>query len=137
MEIVGLRAVDFESALRERAQAESAYDARVARLLLDLVEGLRREAMGPRLFASYHVDRDLWLQYRSANGAYCMVTVAMDRPDYGAIENGLPRFHYRMTYRITAGDGRGQDAAVEERCRSVESAVEFVSEAISETRKFP
>lgn len=138
MEIVGLPPKrDFETELRTRAGSGSAYDARIAGLLLDLLDALRGDAIGPRVFVSYHLDRELWLHYRGPNDAHCLITVTLDRPDYGPLENGLPRFHYRMTYRITGSTHNRDQPTIEQRARSVESAVEFVWQAIRETRMLP
>ncbi|MBM3968206.1 MAG: hypothetical protein FJ308_24575 [Planctomycetes bacterium] len=137
MEIVALLAPDFETALDERAKSGSAYDARIARLLLDLLDALRHEPIGPRLFASFHLDRDLWLQYRSPNNAHCMITIKMDRPDYGPLVDGLPLFHYRMTCQTTDSTESKVGPILEDRTRSVDSAVEFVRNAIRETRLLP
>lgn len=137
MEIVGLLRRNFEAPLHERAQSDSPFEARVAHMLLNLLDALRRDAIGPCLFASYHLERDLWLQYSAPNGAHCMITVTIDRPDYGPLDNGLPRFHYRMTYLIKRGANDRDLPVIEERIRSVESAQEFVRHAISETRNVP
>lgn len=52
MELIALLERDFEPALHERAQSDSAYDARIARVLLELLNALRHEPIGPRLFAT-------------------------------------------------------------------------------------
>ena len=137
MEVVELIRSDFESALHDRAHSDSAYHARIARLLMDLLEALRQEPIGPKLFASYHLDRDLWLQYRSPHSARFMITVTIDRPDYGPLVDGLPLFHYRMTCKITDSTGNQTRPTQEDRSRSVDSAVEFVRNAIRETRMLP
>ena len=137
MEIIALLQPSFEIALKERAQSDSAYDAKFARHLLELLDALRSEPIGPQLFASYHLDRDLWLQYCSPNNAHCMITVTMDRPDYGPLVDGLPVFHYRMTCQKTDSSERQIRPALEDRTRNIDSAVEFVRQAIRETRMLP
>jgi hypothetical protein len=137
MEIFALLEPDFETALYERAQSDSAYDARIARLLLELVDSLRHEPIGPRLFASYVLDRELWLQYRSPSNASCMITVTMDRRDYGPLVDGLPLFHYRLACQKTDSNENQIRPTLEDRTRSVDSAVEFVRNAIRETRMLP
>lgn len=137
MEIVALIEPNFETALHERTQSDSAYDARVAQLLLDLLDGLRHEPVGPQLFASFHLDRDLWLQYYAPNKAHCMITITMDHPDYGPLADGLPLFHYRMTCKMTDSTERQIGPMQEDRTRSVDSAVELVRNAIRETRMLP
>lgn len=137
MEIIALLQPSFETALSERAQSDSAYDAKFARHLLELLDALRREPIGPQLFASYQLDRDLWLQYRSPNNARCMIAITMDRSDYGPLVDGLPVFHYRMTCQKTDSTERQIRPTLEDRTRSVASAVEFVRQAIRETRMLP
>jgi hypothetical protein len=137
MEIIALLEPSFETALKVRAQSDSAYDAKSARHLLELLDALRHEPNGPQLFASYHLDRDLWLQYRSPNKAHCMITITMDRPDYGPLVDGLPVFHYRMTCEKTDSTEKKIRPTLEDRTRSVDSAVEFVRNAIRETRILP
>jgi len=135
MDIVGWPHGDIDAALRARADSDCKYDARLAQLLLDFVEALRREKAGPRLFASIHLNRELWLRYRAPNGTGCRITVTMDRPDYGPLEDGLPQFHYRMSYRIITPTDNLNHPLTEERARRVQSAVEFVWQAISEARE--
>ena len=137
MEIVSLLKSDFEATLHERARSDLVYDARIARLLLDLLDALRHEPIGPKLFVSYHLDTDLWLQYRSPHSAHCMITVTMDRPDYGPLVDGLPLFHYRMTCKMTDSMANQTRPKQEDRTRSVDSAVEFVRNAIRETKMLP
>jgi hypothetical protein len=137
MEIIALLQPSFETALNERARSDSAYDAKFARHLLELLDTLRHEPIGPQLFASYHRDRDLWLQYRSPNNAHCLITITMDRPDYGPLVDGLPVFHYRMTCQKTDSTKRQIRHTLEDRTRSIVSAVEFVRKAIRETRMLP
>lgn len=137
MEIVSLLPADFEATLHRRARSDSQYDARIARLLLDLLDALKREPIGPRVFASFHLDRDLWLQYRSPNNAHCMITITMDRPDYGPLVDGVPLFHYRMSCKITDSSQNQTRPTQTDRTRSVDSAVEFVRNAIRETRLLP
>jgi len=134
MEIVNL-SHDVDAILHKRTQSESRYDARTAELLIDLLHAMRRDPEGPRLFASILLERELWLLYVVPGGASCMITVTIDRPDYGPLENGLPIFHYRMAYRITGrSDGR-VGPMNEARVHSTGSAVEFVHTAISKTQK--
>ena len=137
MEIVALLNSNFEAALHDRTVSDSAYDARVAQMLLDLLDALRHEPIGPKLFASYHLDQDIWLQYRSPHSAHCMITVTMDRPDYGPLVDGLPVFHYRMTCKMTDSTTHQIRPMQEVRIRSIDSAVEFVWNAIRETRMLP
>jgi hypothetical protein len=137
MEIFSLLKPNFEATLRERTVSDSAYHARVAQLLLDLLESLRREPIGPRVHASYHLDRDLWLQYRAPNNARCMITITIDRPDYGPLVDGLPVFHYRMCCQMTDSSENGNPQKDEDRTRCIDSAVEFVRNAIRETRMLP
>jgi hypothetical protein len=137
MEIVALLKRDFESTLHKRAGSESAYDARIARHLLDLLHALRHERTGPRLLASYHFDRELWLHYHAPNNAHCIITITMDRPDYGPLVDGLPLFHYRMTCNKTDSKRKPIRPAEEDRSRSVKSAVDFVRNSIRETRTLP
>ncbi len=134
MEIVALLSRDFESALHERARSDSAYDARIARHLLDLLDALRHEPIGPRLLASYYFDCELWLQYHAPNNSHCIITITMDRPDYGPLVDGLPLFHYRMTCNKTDSNKNHVRPDVEDRTRSVDSAVEFVHKSIRETQ---
>lgn len=137
MEIIALIPRDFEAALHERSKSDSPYEARVAHMLGGLLDVLRRDAIGPRLFASYHLQREIFLQYFAPNGSHCMITVAIDSPDYGPLENGLPRFHYRMTYQLKRKIDDRRLPLIEERVHSVESASEIVRQAILEARKLP
>ena len=50
----------------------------------------------------------------------------IDRPDDGPLENGLPRFHYRLSYRIRSSSDTTDRPIIEYRVRSVASAVEIV-----------
>ena len=68
--------------------------------MLDLIDSLRRDAVGPTLFATPHLNRELWLQYSAPNGDSVMITVTIDHPDYAPLENGLPSFHYRLSRTI-------------------------------------
>lgn len=137
MEVSSPLGDDFESALQERTNAGCAYDARVAGLLLALLDALRRQVTGPRLYAFFRPDGEVSLHYRAPNDSRCVITVTVDRPDYGPLENGLPRFHYRMTYQITNSWLNRAGPVVEERMRTVDSAVEFLQDAIRETRGLP
>ena len=139
MEIVSLLGPDFpdyDAEFRRLADSESAYEACVGRMMLELLDSLRRDAIGPRLFASTLLNRELWLQYSAPNGASAIITVAIDHPDYGRLEDGLPRFHYRLSYIRSSSDSTDR-LPIEERARSVETAREFVREAIRETRLMP
>ena len=134
MEIVNL-SHDVDAILHKRTQSGSRYDGRTAELQLNLLHAMRRDPEGHRLYASFLFERELWLLYKAECGTSCMITVTIDQPDYGALEDGLPRFHYRMAYRITGcSDGR-VGPLNEARPHSSGSAVEFVHTAISETQK--
>ena len=141
MEIVSLIAPgssDDEGPFRSLASSAAAYDARVGRMMLDLLDAIRRDSIGPRLFASVHTDRELLLQYYSAsNGASAVIKIAIDRPDCGPVGDGLPRFHYRLDYRIKSSNDAIARPLIEERARSVEAACAFVREAIGDARAVP
>ena len=133
MEIVNL-SHDVDAILHKRTQSESRYDARTAEMLLELLHAMRRNSEGSRLYASFVYQRELRLQYRAPNGRSCMITVTIDRPDYGPLENGLPIFHYRMAYRISGRYGEQERPLIEARVRGADLAVEFVQTAVSESR---
>lgn len=136
MEIVSLLgdSPGYDAEFRSLAASESPYDACVGRMMLDLLDLLRQDAIGPRLFASAHINRELRLQYSAPNGASAMITVTIDHPDYGPCENGLPRCHYRLSYKIRSTNDAINRETVEERARNVETACAFVREAIRESR---
>tara|TARA_R110002072_G_scaffold303123_1_gene494631 strand:- start:34243 stop:34659 length:417 start_codon:yes stop_codon:yes gene_type:complete len=138
MEIVNLPGADspnFDAEYQRLANSDSAYDARVARMMLDFLAALRREPIGPRLFAS-HILNELWLQYSAPGGASILVAVTVDSPDYGPLDDGLPQFHYRLSYKLRSSNDEEQ-LPVEERARSIESACEFVGVAIAVARDIP
>ncbi len=137
MEIISLMNSDFETALTERALSDSAYESRFATHLLDLLYALRNEPIGPQLIASYGLDQELWLQYFSPNAAHCLITITMDHPDCGVLLDGLPIFHCRMMCQKTDSTERQIQPSLEDRTRSLESAVDFVRTAIRETRMLP
>jgi hypothetical protein len=141
MEIVSLiepGSRDYEGPFRSVASSAAAYEARVGGMMLDLLDAVRRDSIGPRLFAFAHTNRELWLQYYSAsNGASAMIRITIDRPDYGPLEDGLPRFHYRLDYRIKSSNGAIARPLIEQRAHSVETACAFVREAISDARALP
>ncbi len=83
-------------------------------MMLGLLDALTRDASGPMLFASIHQDRELWLQYSAPNGASAMITATIDSPDYGPLEHGLPRFHYRLSYRVRASNEIEDQLPIEE-----------------------
>lgn len=139
MEIVNLTGPDspnFDAEYQRLANSDSAYDARVARMMLDFLAALRREPIGPRLFAS-RILNELWLQYSAPGGASVLVAVTVDRPDYGPLDDGLPQFHYRLSYKLRSSADVEEQRPVEERARCIESACEFVGVAIAEARDLP
>ncbi len=75
--------------------------------------------------------------YMIAENASCMITITLDRLDYGPLVDGLPVFHYRMACQSTDSFKNGNRRVVEDRTRSVESAVAFVRDTIRETRILP
>lgn len=141
MEIVSLiepGTRDYEGPFRSLAGSAAAYDARVGRMMLDLLDAIRRDAVGPRVFAFAHTNRELSLQYYSAsNGASAMIRIAIDRPDCGPLEDELPRFHYRLDCRIKSSNDAIARPLIEERARSLETACAFVREAIRDARAVP
>jgi len=135
MEIVDLlgRSNEFEATFRELALSDAPYHAAIGNMMVDLLDSLRRDPFDGTVHASHHPDLgspELWLQYSVPNGSSVMITVSVDRPDYGPLTNGLPRFHYRLAYRL--GDSTDH-LPTEHRTPVLQEAHDFIRHAILAT----
>ena len=134
MEIRFDEELDPYQKFRRQRESGTPYETRIAELQLNLLDSLERGPVGPRLSVSTGIGNEMWISYSSPDGASASIVVDIDRPDYGPLVNGLPRFHYRIKSSIRhAGDDQWSPEK-EERIRSVESAYEFIRRVIVETR---
>ncbi len=134
MEIVSLLGQshdEYESPFRDLAESDVAYDARVGEMMLALIDTLRGDPLGVTIHASHHPDIELWLQYSVPDGAHVMISATVDRPDFGPLTDGLPNFHYRLSYRI--GDATDR-LPTEHRASTLPDAHEFIRDAIVATQ---
>jgi hypothetical protein len=113
---------DVEAQLRQRVSGENPIDDCRTRLLLELVQHLRRQGSGPRAFGLI-VGDELWLSpARAAN--LVLVKVRVDWHDQGPSRDGVPVMHYRLQFRRGKA-GLSTDA----RAESPEDAEQVVWEA--------
>ena len=141
MQIVDLFAPEspqFDAPFRCLADSDSPTNVRVGRMMLDLLDELRKLPAGPILYAHAHNDRELWLAYTAPDRrSSTTLKVAIDSKDYSSLENGLPRFHYRLAFDVMSRTDSQERRSVEDRVHSVQSAFEFVTTAIEQTRHQP
>ena len=135
MEIVDLleQSNEFEATFRELAASDVPYDAAIGNMMVDLLDSLRRDPFDGTVHASHHPDLgspELWLQYSVPNGSSVMITASVDRPDHGPLTNGLPKFHYRLAYRL--GDS-SDDLPTEHRTPILQEAHGYIRNAILAT----
>ncbi len=151
----------FEDKFRRLAASDSRFDASLGRMMLDLIECLRRGIVGPRLAATVPSLRGelLWLQYADGHGHHTMIRIGVDYYDRSPLVDGLPQLHYRLSYdrpvpltneevagqlealrlnanglaRAPAQASRGPPAEL--RTRDVREASNFVHEAIRDCKQ--
>ena len=99
-----------EPRLLERITGENAIDDCRTRLLLDLVQHLRRQGPAPRAFG-FMVGDVLWLSPANAENLV-WVKIWVDSHDYGVLGDGVRDMHFRVECR-RGKDGPLTDARVE------------------------
>ena len=128
---------DFDASFRRVAESASPREARIGRMMLDLLESLRQSLPGTLFYASVSGNEELWLSYCvPGQSAATMIKIAVDAPDYGPLENGLPRFHYRLSYKFNPPGGDWAGLPTEERLHSVQAACQFVVAAVEQARNY-
>ena len=92
--------LSFEDKLRRLAESDSRFDAAIGRMMIDLIECLRRGVVGLRLAATAPPLRGelLWLHYADGEGHHTTIKVGVDYYDRAPLEDGLPRLQYRLSY---------------------------------------
>ena len=106
-------------------------------MMLELLDALRRDVIGPRLVASkgllWQEYPELLLSYSDGHGHRTMVGTTIDYKDRSPLVDGLPLLHYRLR-RHPSWPEPSVDSRDELRTRDVRTACEFISEAIRDCR---
>lgn len=125
-----------EDRYRDLASSEVPFEAALGRMMLELLNALRREIIGPRLTGAHGIGwserRALRLIYDN-HGHSMTVTVMVDYKDCSPLVNGLPLLHYRLRADQSWTD-RTAAMPDELRTRDVRTACEFILEAIRKCR---
>lgn len=127
----------FDAQFNELAQSSTKWEQRMGRMMLEFISSLRGAPLDARLFATRLHDRSLHLGYSVPDSdAVLSLDVAVDAFDYSPLdEDGVPRLHFRMSYRIGAARESESGYLVEERVPDVQSACDWVCMAIRNARK--
>jgi hypothetical protein len=136
----------FEEEYHRLARSDSPFESRVGKMMLDFLNRLRSGVVGPRLSAlkspaSYAPKCDfgieLWLQYSDNHGHHTMITVTIDYKDRSPLVDGVPPLHYRLAYTLPDRDSGKTTPKAELRTSNLDTACDFVLEAIHACRGGP
>ena len=120
---------EFETELRHLAESDAEFEATAGRMMLDLIDRLRRGTVGPTLFVSpFHSRGELLvLHYVHSPGHRTTIRIAIDYYDRSALVDGLPRLHYRIRY---GPNDEIPSESMELRSHDIQIASDFIYEAI-------
>ncbi len=125
-----------EGEYRRFASSEDRLEAAFGLMMLELLDALRRDVVGPRLVAEkgflWFECPELRLNYSDGQGHGTTVHVKVDYKDRSPLADGLPLLHYRLNRR--PWPKQRLNSRDELRTRDVNTACEFVLEAIRECR---
>jgi hypothetical protein len=138
MEIVDLLHPEdpsFEDDYRRMATADSRAEEMIGKMMLDLLKTLREGVVGPRLVAFRPLpnEHELSLTYASS-GNSTSITVAVDWKDRSPLVDGVPQMHYRLSYTPSPRNRKQNSPPVELRTRDIQTAYEFILEAIRQCK---
>jgi hypothetical protein len=119
----------FEDEYRRLAASGSRFEAKIGALMLAFLDRLRHDVSGPRLGVMKMLD-ELWLQYADGHGHSTLITARIDHKDYAPFVEGVPPMHYRLAYARPGTDSLDNLPKVELRTSEVETACDFILEAI-------
>lgn len=127
-----------EEEYRRLALSEVPFEAAYGKMMLDLLDALRRDVIGPRLAAMksilWHQYPELLLLYKYGYGHNMAVCARVDYKERSPLVDGLPLLHYRLR-RDLAWPEPSVDPQDELRTRNVDTACEFILEAIRKCRE--
>ena len=123
----------FEDFYQAQAKSDFPAERRMGEMMLELFEALRRGTIGPRLHALKTAD-ELWLSYSSGTDNYVSIGLKVDYKDRTPMVNGLPQFHYRLSYEGSLLNERPLPLT-ELRTRDLRTACDFIGEAIERCRR--
>jgi hypothetical protein len=113
------------------------FQAAFGRMMLELLDALRHHIIGPRLIAQKGICWDespeLCLYYLHGREKVTSIRVTIDFKDHSPLVDGLPLLHYRLTHRPKPSE-RCPKPRNELRTRDVQTACEFILEAIRDCR---
>jgi hypothetical protein len=120
-----------EEEYRRFASSQVPFEAAFGKMMLELLDYLRRDVVGPRLIA----EKDLFgpgirFAYSDGHGQSVAVCVTVDYQDRSPLVDGLPLLHYRLSCE----SGRSEEFPGESRTHNVQTACEFIRSAIRECR---
>jgi hypothetical protein len=114
---------------RRLAASKSCYEARIGTMMLEFLDRLRHGVTGPRL-GVIKMSEELWLQYADGQGHSTLITVRIDHKDYSPLVDGVPPMHYRLASTRFTANLQNNLPKVELQTSDVETASDFVLEAI-------
>lgn len=113
-----------EEEYRRLASSEVPFEAAFARMMLELLDALRRDVVGPRLVAHQEIlGPGLQFVYSDGRGHSTAVSVNVDYKDRSPVVDELPSLHYRLACAT-------EHLSEELRARNVQAACEFIQDAI-------
>ena len=138
MEIIDLLTPDsprYELPFRTLTGSNSPVESHIGKMFLDLLNTLRSQPDKQILLASSLLDEELRLSYAASDRqTHVSISIRVDSMDFGLVENGLPRFHFRICRTFTSPLNQFQPYAIENRVTSVEDASDLVLDTIRKTR---
>ncbi|MCE5267180.1 MAG: hypothetical protein LLG00_04785 [Planctomycetaceae bacterium] len=127
-----LNAPRFDADYRRMTRSDSKIQVAIGSMMLTFLDALRAGIAGPKLFATKVLpnETELWLDYSDGYGNRAHMTATIDFKDHSSLVDGVPLLHYRLSSRTTQPPQAAQDMPIELRTRDVNTAYEFVVEAI-------
>ena len=127
-----------EEEYRRFASSEAPGEAAFGRMMLELLDALRHDVIGPRLIVqrgiSWFERPEILLSYSDGHGHETTISASVDYKDRSPLVDGLPLLHYRLR-REPSWPEQSVDSRDEVRTRNVRTACEFILEAIRECRR--
>ena len=125
-----------EEEYRRFSSSADQFEAAFGRMMLELLDALRSAVVGPRLIAEkglmWFESPELRLSYSDGRGHGTTIQAKVDYKDRSPLADGLPLLHYRLNRR--PWPKQRLNSGGELRTRDVNTACEFILEAIRECR---